>query len=203
MTLSRKIALGGLGVAAVLVLGWLTVSRLSPRAPAAAPAAAPVKPSAIAWRQEAPSTTVTDAEEIFKRAFWRRPSEEDQILHAERHEWSDEEGLQRWQWFLVVKASPKLIKDLRDDNAFGLTPGSSGPLSPEAPVWFVFKPDDFSTFQSSQTGLRLMFSKVDNTLYATDSGRGFTKGAPEPVKPTKRNNAPERLPARMPPFEQP
>lgn len=197
MTVSRKVALGG--VAAVLVLGWLTVSRLSFRAPAAAP----VKPSVIAWRQEEPSTTVTDAEEIFKRAFWRRPSKEDQILHAERHEWSDEDGLQRWQWFMVVKASPKLIKDLRDDNAFGLVPGSSGPLSPEAPVWFVFKSDDFSTFQSPQTGLRLMFSKGDNTLYATDSGRGFTKGAPEPAKSARQGSGAERLPARMPPFEQP
>jgi hypothetical protein len=197
MTLFRKVALGG--VVAVLVLGWLTVSRLSSRAPAAAP----VKPSVIAWRQEAPSTTVTDAEEIFKRAFWRRPSEEDQILQAERHEWSDKDGLQRWQWFLMVKASPKLIKDLKDDNVFGLMPGSSDPLNREAPVWFVFKPDDFSTFQSPQTGLRLMFSKVDNTLYATDSGRGFTKGAPEPDKPTKQVSGPGRLPARMPPFEQP
>jgi hypothetical protein len=197
MTLSRKVALGG--VAAVLILGWLTVSRLSPPEPAAAPA----KPSVIAWRQEEPSATVTDAEEIFKRAFWRRPSKDDQILHAERHEWSDEDGLQRWQWFLVVKASSKLIKDLRDDNVFGLMPGYSGPLSREAPVWFVFKPDDFSTFQSPQTGLRLMFSKVDNTLYATDSGRGFTKGAPEPAKKIQRSSAPERLPARKPPFEQP
>ena len=197
MTLSRKVALGG--VAAVLILGWLTVSRLSPPAPAAAP----VKPSDISWRQEEPSTTVTDAEEIFKRAFWRRPSKEDQILHAERHEWSDEDGLQRWQWFMVVKASPKLIKDLRDDNAFGLVPGSSGPLIPEAPVWFVFKPDNFSTFQSPQTGLRLMFSKGDNTLYATDSGRGFTKGAPEPAKSARQGSGAERLPARMPPFEQP
>lgn len=197
MTISRKVALGG--VAAVLILGWLTVARLSPRDPAAAPE----KPSGIAWRQEAPSKVVTDAEVIFKRAFWRRPSEEDQILHAERHEWSDEDGLQRWQWFLVVKASPGLIKDLRDDNAFGLMPGFSGPSSPEAPAWFVFKPDDFSIFQSPQTGLRLMFSKVDNTLYATDSGRGFTKGAPEPAKPTKQVSGPERLPARMPPFEQP
>ena len=197
MTLSRKVALGG--VAAVLILGWLTVSRLSPPAPAAAP----VKPSDISWRQEEPSTTVTDAEEIFKRAFWRRPSKEDQILHAERHEWSDEDGLQRWQWFLVVQASPDLIKNLRDDNAFGLMPGSSSPISTEAPVWFVFKPDNFSTFQSPQTGLRLMFSKVDNTLYATDSGRGFTKGAPEPAKSAMQGSGAERLPARMPPFEQP
>ena len=197
MTVSRKVALGG--VAAVLLLGWLTVSRLSPRAPAASA----VKPSLMSWRQEEPSTTVTDAEEIFQRAFWRRPSKEDRILHAERHEWSDENGLQRWQWFLVVQASPDLIKNLRDDNAFGLLPGSSGPISTEAPAWFVFKPDDFSTFQSPQTGLRLMFSKVDNTLYATDSGRGFAKGAMEPAKPTKQVYVPKRLPARMPPFEQP
>ena len=197
MSLSRKVALGGVG--SVLILGWLTVSRLSPPAPAAAP----VKPSVISWRQEEPSTTVTDAEEIFKRAFWRRPGKEDQILHAERHEWSDENGLQRWQWFLVVQASPDLIKNLRDDNAFGLMPGSFSPISTAAPVWFVFKPEDFTVLQATHAGMRLMFSKSDNTLYATDSGSGFTKGAMEPAKPTKQAYVPKRLPARMPPFEQP
>ena len=197
MTLSRKVALGG--VAAVLILGWLTVSRLSPPAPAAAP----VKPSDISWRQEEPSTTVTDAEEIFKRAFWRRPGKEDQILHAERHEWSDENGLQRWQWFLVVQASPDLIKNLRDDNAFGLMPGSFSPISTEAPVWFVFKPEDFTVLQATHAGMRLMFSKSDNTLYATDSGRGFTKGAPEPPPATQGAQTPGRISSSPPPKPKP
>jgi len=197
MILSRKMALAG--VAAVLTVTCCAVSWWNPWGSAAAP----VKSSAIAWRQKAPTTTVTDSEEIFKRAFWRLPGSEDEILHAERHEWRDGDGLQRWQWFLVVKASPQLIKDLRDDNAFGLVPGSVGSLNPEAPDWFVFKPDDFSVLQSPHSGMRLMFSKTDNTLYATDSGRGFTKGAPEPAKQAAPASAPGRLPTTPPPHSKP
>jgi hypothetical protein len=66
---------------------------------------APAKQSLIAWRQGAPTKTMTDAEEIFKRAFWRRPENDDKLLHALRHEWSDADGLQRWQWFLVVNTT--------------------------------------------------------------------------------------------------
>ena len=150
MNLSRKIALTG--VAGGVLLAWLAASRFGFLGSGAAPG----KPSA--WRQGAPTNTVTDSEEIFKRAFWRRPGKDDEILHAERHEWRDGDGLQRWQWFLVVKASPQLIKDLRDDNAFGLVPGAAGSLNPEAPSWFVFKPDEFSIFQSPHAGMRLMFS---------------------------------------------
>jgi hypothetical protein len=146
---------------------------------------------------------VKDAEEIFKRAFWRRPAKDDEILHAERHEWRDADGLQRWQWFLVVQASPELIKVLKDDNAFGLVPGSTISLNPEAPDWFVFKPDDFATFQSPHSGMRLMFSKTNNTLYATDSGWGFTKGAPEPLKQVPQPSAPGRLPTTPPPTPKP
>lgn len=197
MNLSRKIALTG--VAACLLLAWLAASRFGFLGSGAAPG----KPSAIAWRQGAPTKTVTDSEEIFKRAFWRRPGTDDEILHAERHEWSDEGGLQRWQWFLVVKASPQLIKELRDDNAFGLVPGSAGSLDSEAPSWFVFKPDDFSIFRSPHAGMRLMFSKTDNVLYATDSGRGFTKGAPEPAKQAAPPTASGRLPTTPPPISKP
>ena len=197
MTLSRNILLTV--IAAVLLLGWFAVSRFSQ----VGSAAAPMTPSTIVWRQAAPTTTVTDAQEIFKRAFWRPPGKHDEILHAERHEWRDADGLQRWQWFLAVQASPELIKNLRDDNAFGLVPGSAISLNPEAPDWFVFKPDDFSIFQSPHSGMRLMFSKTDNTLYATDSGRGFTKGAPEPLKQVPQPPAPGRLPTTPPPTPKP
>jgi hypothetical protein len=193
MNPSRKIVLAG--GAAVLLLTWLAVARFGPWAAA--------KPRGIAWRQGAPTNTVTDSEEIFKRAFWRRPGKDDEILHAERHEWRDGDGLQRWQWFLVVKASPQLIKDLRDDNAFGLVPGAAGTLNPEAPSWFVFKPDEFSIFQSPHAGMRLIFSKTDNVLYATDSGRGFTKGAPEPAKQAAPPTASGRLPTTPPPISKP
>jgi hypothetical protein len=197
MKRSRKIA--WVAVVALPALGWLEVRRLHSMESAAAPA----KPSQIAWRQGAPTKTVTDPAEIFKRAFWRRPGNDDQILHAERHEWSNAEGVQRWQWFIVVKASPELINDLRDDNAFGLVPGSPIFSNPEAPDWFEFKPEKFSIFQSPQSRMRLMFSKTDNTLYATDSGRGVTKGTPEPAKPTQQASSPGRLPTTLPPLTKP
>ena len=186
MTLSRRIILAG--AAAVLVVTYFAVSRWNPWGSAAAL----VQPGGIAWRQGAPTTIVTDSAEIFKRAFWRRPGNEDEILHAERHEWSDAGGLQRWQWFLVV-------------NAFGLVPGSTVSVTPEAPGWFVFKPEEFSIFQSPQSGMRLMFSKTGNTLFATDSGLGFRPGAPEPAKPAPPPSAPApgRLPMTSPPTRNP
>jgi hypothetical protein len=150
-----------------------------------------------------PTKMENEPVKIFQRAFWASPREDDRILHAERREWSNAEGTQKWQWFLVVKASTQLIKNLRDDNAFGLVPGSAGSLNPEAPDWFVFKPDDFSVLRSPHSGMRLMFSKTDTTLYATDSGRGFTKGAPEPAKQAAPASAPGRLPTTPPPHSKP
>jgi hypothetical protein len=51
--------------------------------------------------------------------------------------------------------------------------------------------------------MRLMFSKTDNVLYATDSGRGFTKGAPEPAKQAAPPTASGRLPTTPPPISKP
>ena len=156
-------------------------------------------PSAITWQGAAPTQSVTDAAEVFKRAFWRRPSGEDEILHAERHEWSDADGVARWQWFIVVKASPGLLKDLRDDNTFGLVAAASGPAATDAPAWFEFNPEDVSEMHSRDSGLRLMFSKGDNTLYATASGYGFTKGAAEPTPVIRTAPISGRLPSTSPP----
>ena len=142
-------------------------------------------------------------EEIFKKAFWQRPAPADQIQYAERHEWRDADGLERWQWFLVVSASPELIRYLRDDNAFGLVPASAAPVVSEAPAWFHFKPEEFTVLQALHAGMRLMFSNSDNTLYATDSGRGFTKGAPEPPPATQGAQAPGRIPSSPPPKPKP
>jgi hypothetical protein len=180
-------------------IGWLAWRAADAGRPAV------VDSAPIVWKGAPPTLTLNDAEEIFKKAFWRRPSPTDQIQHAERHEWRDADGLERWQWFLVVSASPELIKYLREDNAFGLVPSSSVSANPEAPDWFVFKTEEFSIFRSPQSGLQLMFSKADNTLYATDSGRGFTKGAPEPVKQAAPLSAPApgRLPTTPPPTPKP
>jgi hypothetical protein len=159
----------------------------------------PSAAAAVTWKGEPPTLTVTDAGKIFERAFWRQPAAEDQILHAERREWRDKDGLQRWQWFLVVSASPGLITYLREENAFGLLASPAVPVISEAPAWFRFNPEDVSTMSAPQASMGLMFSKKDNTLYATASGRGFTKGAPEPAKPLPQTSTPGRLPTTLPP----
>ena len=179
------------------VIGWLAWRAADAGRPAA------VDTAPIAWKGAPPTLTLTDGEEIFKKAFWRRPAPADQIQQAERHEWRDADGLERWQWFLVVSASPELIKYLRDDNAFGLVPTSAVPVISEAPAWFRFNPEDFTVLQARHAGMRLMFSKSDNTLYATDSGRGFTKGAPEPPPATQGAQAPGRIPSSPPPRPKP
>jgi hypothetical protein len=197
MNPSRKFALAAM--VAFAAVAWLALSRWIPLAENVAPE----NPSPIAWQHGAPTDTLTDSEEIFNRAFWRRLGNEDHVQHAERHEWRDAAGLERWQWFLVVSASPDLIKYLRDDNAFGLVHASSAPLVSEAPSWFRFKPEDFTVLRASHAGMCLMFSKSDNTLYATDSGRGFTKGAPESSSPTQGAQTPGRIPTSPPPKQKP
>ena len=176
-------------------LGWRWMDPLS--------AVQADKPSVAIAKGDAPTKIENDPVKIFQRAFWTSPTSEDTILHAERREWSGADGLEKWEWFLVVKPSPSLLKHLRDDNAFGLVPTSAAPVVSEAPAWFRFKPDDFAVLQASHAGMRLMFSKSDNTLYATDSGRGFTKGAPEPPPATQGAQTPGRIPSSPPPRPKP
>ena len=178
------------------VIGWLAW-------PAASEKTEPPAVSAVTWEGAPPTLTMTDADEIFKKAFWRRPAADDEILHAERHEWRDEEGLLRWQWFLKVKASPELIQYLRDDNAFGLVPASSKVRVGDAPAWFRFDPEEVNALQAPHGGMCLFFSKSSNTLYATASGRGFTKGAPEPAPAVQGAQAPGRISSSPPPRPKP
>ena len=180
-------------VAGALV--WFGWNMLSGRIPGST-----VEPgSTVGGEFGAPSQVVTDSVEIFKRAFWRRPAPDDEILHAERQEWSDAEGLQRWRWFLVVKPSPALVKNLREENAFGLLPSEPVPPPGDAPGWFAFPAGDFELLQSPDRTMRLFFSKTDNTLYATAAGRGFTRGAPEAPPPAQAAPATGRLPLTSPP----
>jgi len=145
-----------------------------------------------------------DPVKIFQRAFWASPTSEDTILHAERREWSDADGVLKWEWFLVVEPSPGLLKRLRDDNAFGLAPAASAVAIVNAPDWFRFDAAEVSVLKSPQAKLQLIFSKNNHTLYATDSGLGFRRGTPEPVKPTPQQAPlPGRLPLTPPPRPQP
>ena len=163
------------------------------------------KPSVIAWKIDPPTKIDNDPVKIFQRAFWASPTGEDKILHAERREWSNAAGVQKWQWFLVVEPSPALLKRLRDDNAFGLAPAPSATNTDHAPEWFDFKPSEVSVHKAPQGTLQLMFTQNGNTLYATDSGLGFRPGAPEPIikSPPSAAPVPHRLPPTPPPTPQP
>ncbi len=162
--------------------------------PSGAPAAAE-----MAWQGEAPQRRVTEAVEVFKKAFWRLPGAGDQIVHAERFEWSDVGGLTKLRWFLEVKPSPELLKYLRDDNAFGLAPAAEVRPPDERPAWFQFQADEVKGMQSPGGQLQLIFRERDQTLFATGAGRGFQRGAPEPPPVQAGPSTPGRLPAAAPP----
>lgn len=151
------------------------------------------------WQGGPPTRTLTDGNEIFHKGFWRRPYAEDEVLHGERHEWSDAQGLVKWEWFLMVKASPALLKDLLDDRFFRLMPVSSLARPPQAPPWFDFVPGEVYVLQSRSSRLRLIIRNSDQMLYATDSGQGFAKGAVLPDPPMPAFPVPGRLPKGSPP----
>ena len=165
----------------------------------------PVETPPAAWKGPPPSSSLTDPAAVFQRAFWRAPSPEDKIAHAERHEWKDAEGLTKWQWFLEVDPSPELVKYLREDNAFGLAPAAEAPLPEERPAWYHYDPSAVSVMKSPRGKLQLIFSKIGNTLYATDSGAGFQKAttATAQVDIPLTPPVPQRLPAAPPPNPNP
>jgi hypothetical protein len=132
-----------------------------------------------------PDSTLTDSAEVFKKAFWKRPTADDKILHAERREWFDDDGVEKWQWFLAVEPSPALVKYLREDNAFSLAPAATIPVVKDSPTWFAFQDEDVEILQAPHGQMRLIFSKTKPLLLATDSGGGFHPGAPEQANPAQ------------------
>ncbi len=153
---------------------------------------------------EDPSSISHQHEEIFQRAFWRRPRPEDRIFHAERREWDDSEGLKKWQWFIKVQASTELMRFLREDNPFGMTRAAFLPCLKDQPSWFSPNHDHFDTFVSKQGDLVMSFSRDDRVIFATDRGFGFRAGAPEPARVDTvlsgdQNPLSRRLPDALPP----
>jgi hypothetical protein len=152
-------------------------------------------------KADPPSSILNDAAMVFQKAFWKRPSAGDNILHAERREWKDGDVIRKWQWFISVEPSPELLKYLREDNAFRLSTAPSVPVITGAPDWFTVDPADTEALQAPGGQMRLFFSKSKRVLFATDSGGGFRQGAPEleaPV-PATQSASIGRLPQTPPP----
>jgi hypothetical protein len=182
-------ALGLAGL--VYVLGPGKSTSPAPADPPDPPASQPLS---------SPAAVKIDPAEVFQRAFWQPPGSGDQILHAERREWTDAGGVKQWQWFLVVEPSPELVKYLREDNAFGLVPASTLPEMTDAPAWFAVRPGEVDALRAPQGRMNLFFSKTQRLLHATSSGAGFRPGAPEAVKePPARQSPAGRLPGTPPP----
>ena len=192
-----------LALLGLAVLGaWLSgAHRQAP--PAAAAFLAPVAPVAA----EVARTPMhnPDSINIFQRTFWRSPSAADHIVNAMRREWTGEDGIPRWQSFLVVKASPELLRELRDANAFRLVAADAVTPIPEAPAWFAFEPSEVSSLRARTGRLQLFFSKSSPLLYAAASGGGFRPGAPEAPTPpvTVSRVSAGRLPTTLPPLPSP
>lgn len=174
----------------VTAIGWrLAAPKSDLREPGQAESSAKAEP---------PTSTITDPALVFQKAFWKRPTPEDQILNAERREWQDKDGLSKWEWFIAVKPSPALVDHLITDNAFMLTASRSiGRAHAEAPEWFPAEaPQSFA----NPTGtFRILWNKEKNLLHATDSGSGFRPGAPEPAKAITAAQPEGRLPTTPPP----
>ena len=155
-----------------------------------------------------PETTTSETLEksfppelVFRRAFWRRPAPEDRILHADRREWSDAQGVTRWQAFLAVEPGPALREWLAT-NPFSLAkvPALSGEI-PNPPAWF---PKNFEglTLQQAPIGNMAMLTAAGGSpVYFTDHGKGFarptetpTPAKPAPVPANRLPNAPPPIP---------
>lgn len=153
-------------------------------------------------KSEPPTTTLTDATEVFQKAFWKRPAEQDRILHAERREWADAAGVKKWQWFIEVEPSPELVNHLITDKAFSLGPARSGWREPAAgtPEWFSKPAAEHQILEDSSGSFILIHDAKANRILATDSGGGFHPGAPaRPSHVPAPSNAAGRIPLTPPP----
>lgn len=164
------------------------------------------QPAPKAASTESPTKTITDGPVLFQRAFWKKATAADKILHAERREWGEGDSMKKWQWFLVVEPSPELLKYLRADNAFGLSPATPIPAAEGTPEWFTFNEADVETTRTPTGSMRVFFHRTKPLLYATASGAGFTAGAQQaaakPAQPAIAEIAEiaGRLPRTSPPI---
>lgn len=149
-----------------------------------------------------PDTTLSDPKEVFQRAFWKRPTPADKILHAERREWKDQDAVSRWQWFLEVEPSPEIVRHLREDNAFRLSQATSATLPSETPAWFLRDTTGSQILTSRDGGMQLIFTADDTKIFAMGSGGGFIAGAPEQAPaPVRTANIAGRIPPTSPILE--
>lgn len=144
----------------------------------------PARPAPpLPGKEEEQATTAFPPELVFSRAFWRRPDPADQIRHAERREWSDPEGVTRWQFFLAVDPGPALSQWLAT-NPFSLVTVTTVERDiPDPPEWFPAPGTATgATLQQSVSGnLVVITPSGSGTVFVTDHGRGFSRPVSAPA----------------------
>lgn len=196
--MNRSTMIAGV-LAAVVLLAWLGFRMASPKAH---PGGSSLSRTDLAIPP--PTSTNTNAVEVFQRAFWKRPTEKDQILHAERREWADGDGVSRWQWFIAVDPSEELGRYLNEQNPFSLSQpkGIVALLDDPRPEWFPKSAEGFAVRQSLDGQMLFLTQTETGRLFATSQGRGFAK--PVEISPSRSpvaqsSAATGRLPSTPPP----
>lgn len=139
---------------------------------------------------------------IFRLAFWRPPTPEDRILHADRREWSDAQGVTRWEAFLAVEPGPALHEWLAT-NPFSLaTVPSMVRDIPKPPAWFPKKTAGFTIQQALHGHMVLLTAPGGSPVYLADHGKGFARVSetPVPATPAPTPTPANRLPNARPPL---
>ena len=119
--------------------------------------------------------------EVFQRAFWRRPSDQEQIVNAERRHWfgGADESVERWQWFIEVKPGADFQDWLLNENPFDLVIQAAQSPLPDAsasPDWMPPAQSlaHFVHYRKRGGNFHVFLDPKTQRLYATDSGGGFT-----------------------------
>lgn len=185
--MAKRLLLPAILIAAFAVAGWFLFRAQRPAPPP----------------ETAPGETLEKSfppELVFRRAFWRRPTPEDRILHADRREWSDTQGVTRWQAFLAVEPGPAL-RDWLATNPFSLAtvPALSSEI-PNPPEWFPKNFDGFTIQQSPIGNMVILTAASGSTVYFTDHGKGFARPSEAPTPAEPAPVPANRLPNTPPPI---
>jgi hypothetical protein len=142
-----------------------------------------VGPTEVTLADEVPDEKIKlqlDQTEVFQRAFWRRPSEADRILNAERRHWVsvDDENVSRWQWFIEVEPGPDFTQWLVGENPFGLVQVQVPEALPEfdaAPEWMPVESElaRLAAWRKPGSDFFVFIDSRNQRLFATDHGGGF------------------------------
>jgi hypothetical protein len=174
--LKRPLALSGVIIVSLLTawLGFHLISQRSARAKAALLAVNPPPP---------PATIVnpTDAD-VYKLMFWRKPTQDDRIIHSARMAWVDASGIQCWEWFLVLDPSKALVNFLKDRNPFDMLTlgGEIAVSSPRRPSWFPATSAGLTAQQTPDRAMQVLTDPKTGRLFCRSEGREFTN-ATQPV----------------------